>query len=87
MRSAEQSVTEIDAEREALRKVLATDDADEWRPLIEQIDVEPGYENALAAALGDDLTAATDNAAPAHWSGLARLLAKLMAICHSACGP
>ena len=70
LREAEQSLTEIDAEREALRKVLATDDSDEWRPLIELIEVDPGYENALAAALGDDLSAATDDAAPAHWSHL-----------------
>ncbi len=70
LRSAEQSLTEIDAEREALRKVLATDDSDEWQPLIELISVDPGYENALAAALGDDLGAATDDAAPAHWSRL-----------------
>ena len=68
LREAEQSLTEIDAEREALRKVLATDDDDEWRPLIEEIDVDPGYENALAAALGDDLGATTHDAAPAHWS-------------------
>ncbi len=70
LRSAEQSLTEIDAEREALRKVLATDDSDEWQPLIELIAVDPGYENALAAALGDDLGAATDDEAPAHWSRL-----------------
>ena len=70
LRSAEQSVTEIDAEREALRKVLAANESDDWTPLIEDIDVDQGYENALAAALGDDLGAATDEAAPAHWSRL-----------------
>ncbi len=68
MRRAEQSLTEIDAEREALRRVLAADQLEDWRPLIEQVDVDPGYEAALAAALGDDLSAATDEAAPAHWS-------------------
>ncbi len=68
LRQAEQSLTEIDAEREALRKILAVNDSDDWRPLLEDIDVDPGYENALAAALGDDLSAATDEAAPAHWS-------------------
>ncbi len=70
LRSAEQSLTEIDAEREALRRVLAANESDDWRPLIEMISVEPGYENALAAALGDDLGAAIDEAAPAHWSHL-----------------
>ncbi len=68
LRQAEQSLTEIDAEREALRKILAVNDSDDWRPLLEDIDVEPGYEIALAAALGDDLSAATDEAAPAHWA-------------------
>lgn len=68
LRQAEQSLTEIDAEREALRKILAVNDSEDWRPLLEDIDVEPGYENALAAALGDDLSAATDTDAPAHWS-------------------
>ncbi len=68
LRKAEQSLTEIDAEREALRRVLAANESQDWQPLIEQIEVDPGYENALAAALGDDLGAATDEAAPAHWS-------------------
>ena len=70
LRKAEQSLTEIDAEREALRRVLAANEAQDWPPLIELIDVDPGYENALAAALGDDLGAAIDEAAPAHWSRL-----------------
>jgi len=70
LRSAEQSLTEIDAEREALRRVLTANDSADWRPLIELVNVEPGYENALAAALGDDLGAATDEDAPTHWSHL-----------------
>ncbi len=68
LRKAEQSLTEIDAEREALRRILAANESQDWEPLIELIEVDAGYENALAAALGDDLAAATDEAAPAHWS-------------------
>jgi len=67
---AEQSLTEIDAEREALRRILAANESNDWKPLIEMIDVDRGYENALASALGDDLGATTDEAAPAHWSSL-----------------
>ena len=67
---SEQSLTEIDAEREALRRVLAANESEDWTPLIEMIRVEPGYENALASALGDDLGAATDESAPTHWSAL-----------------
>ncbi len=70
LRNAEQSLTEIDAEREALRRVLAANEAQDFPALIELIDVDAGYENALAAALGDDLGAAVDEAAPAHWSHL-----------------
>jgi chromosome segregation protein len=70
LRKAEQSLTEIGAEREALRRVLTASESADWRPLIEMVEVEPGYENALAAALGDDLGAATDEDAPTHWSHL-----------------
>ena len=38
-----------------------------WPPLIDSLSVRPGYERALAAALGDDLAAAADAKAPAHW--------------------
>jgi chromosome segregation protein len=77
LRKAEQSLTEIDAEREALRRVLAANESQDYAPLIELIDVDPGYENALAAALGDDLGAAVDEAAPAHWSGLGETAAEI----------
>ncbi|WDI32283.1 chromosome segregation protein SMC [Hyphococcus flavus] len=70
MRNAEQSLTELDAEREALKRVLAANEAQDFPPLIELVEVDAGYENALAAALGDDLGAAVDEAAPAHWSHL-----------------
>jgi chromosome segregation protein len=66
---AEQSLSEIRAECEALRRVLASQADGDWPSLIGSVDVEPGYENALAAALGDDLFAALDAAAPAYWSG------------------
>ena len=37
--------------------------------MLAAIDVERGYERALAAALGDDLDASTHTEAPAHWGG------------------
>ncbi len=70
LRDAEERRSRIDAEREALGRVLAANDAEDWPALIELIEVEPGYENALAAALGDDLGAAIDEDAPSHWSAL-----------------
>ncbi len=65
---AEKALSEIRAESDALRRVLDAQGDGGWPALIEQIEVQPGYENALAAALGDDLGAALDEAAPAHWS-------------------
>lgn len=66
---AEQSLSEIRAECDALRRVLASHADGDWPTLIQSVDVDPGYENALAAALGDDLFAALEEAAPIHWSG------------------
>lgn len=67
---AEQSARELKAERDALRRVLASAAAGDWPALIESVAVAPGLENALAAALGDDLGAALQDAAPAFWSSL-----------------
>jgi len=76
---AEQSYSEIKAECDALGRVLEAQGSGDspdreggqrWRSLIEAVEVEPGYENALAAALGDDLAAALETDAPAHWSSL-----------------
>ena len=65
---ADQSLSEIKAECEALRRVLQAHSGGDWPSIIEMIEVQPGYENALAAALGDDLAASLDESAPAHWS-------------------
>jgi len=67
-RQAEQSLGELKAEADALKRVLDTHMSGDWVALIEAIDVTPGYENALAAALGDDLAAGLEDNAPAHWS-------------------
>ncbi len=37
-------------------------------PVVDDIKVDPGFEMALGAALGDDLDATTDREAPVHWS-------------------
>ncbi|MFN0022471.1 MAG: chromosome segregation protein SMC [Parvularculaceae bacterium] len=65
----EQSLSEIRAEGDALRRILASQADGDWPSLIQSVEVVPGYENALAAALGDDLFAALDEAAPSYWSG------------------
>jgi chromosome segregation protein len=67
-RAAERAVQELDAEVRALDK-LAPPQADKFPPVFASIDVEPGYERALAAALGDDIDASTHADAPARWAG------------------
>jgi chromosome segregation protein len=67
---AAQALAELTAERDGLSRVLAAQRPGDFPPLIETVDVAPGYEAALAAALGDDLSAALDAQAPARWSAL-----------------
>jgi chromosome segregation protein len=55
------------AEAETLAELFAGTESASQPPLIDQLQVEPGYEAALGAALGDDLAASTDLAAPVHW--------------------
>ncbi len=56
---------EVETELATLIKLLgATHD---WSPIVEEIKITSGYEQALGAALGDDLDAASDETAPSHW--------------------
>ncbi|MEM7227053.1 MAG: chromosome segregation protein SMC [Pseudomonadota bacterium] len=58
------------AEINALAKILESDQADIWPPIVDALQVEPGYETALGAALGDDLSASANEGAPVHWDSL-----------------
>ena len=69
-REAGQLASKLRAEETALANLLAADENDMWPPVLEQVEVEPGYEAALGIALGDDLSAPIDDASPVHWSGL-----------------
>ena len=60
---------EIETELATLIKLLAP--PNDWTPIVEDVRTEPGYEHALGAALGDDLDAASEDSAPAHWRKLA----------------
>ena len=68
--AAETEAAKLRAEAEALARLLAVEEDEEWAPLIDQARVEPGYERVLGAALGDDLSAPADEAAPVHWKVL-----------------
>ncbi len=56
---------ELETELATLLKLLAP--AHDWSPIVEEIRITSGYEQALGAALGDDLDAASDETAPSHW--------------------
>ena len=66
----ETEVQRLAAEAKALANLLRPEGQDLWPPLIDALRVKPGYESALAAALGDELDAPLDEAAPRHWRNL-----------------
>ena len=70
LENAEREVQQLSAEAGALRRVLNRDAENQWPPLVDAVNVMPGYEGALAAALGDELQAPLDEASPRHWRDL-----------------
>ncbi|ACL62385.1 chromosome segregation SMC family protein [Methylobacterium nodulans] len=67
--AAEREAARLDTEARTLAKLVAPAAGTRFPSLLDALSVAPGYEAALAAALGDDLDAALDPAAPAHWAG------------------
>lgn len=65
---ARAALAALDGEAATLERALAAARSDEDR-ILDQLRVSPGYEAALAAALGDDLDAGTDAQAARSWSG------------------
>ncbi len=61
----------LEGEAATLARALAAAKSDA-NPVLDQLRVTPGYEAALAAALGDDLDAGTDAAAQRSWRGATR---------------
>ncbi len=57
------------AEARALAQIFAQQRRGEFNSAVDSVAPERGFEAALAAALGDDLDAALDPAAPAFWRG------------------
>ncbi len=77
LRTAKEEIrSRLRAEAAALQDLLASDTGDDgsWTPVLDEIEVSPGYEAALGAALGDDLEASADENAPRHWRLLPMLL-------------
>lgn len=66
---AERQRGRIAAEIAALEQLAAKLPGKTFAPVLSDIDVSPGYEKAVAAALGDDLEASLAEAAPLRWAG------------------
>jgi chromosome segregation protein len=72
---AERQADRLATESATLAKLLNVAAGDAMPPLIDSMTVAPGFEAAVAAALGDDIEAPADESAPAHWRALAPLAA------------
>ncbi len=77
LQDANAELTRLKAEESAIAKVLDAVEDDLWPPLIDAVTVQPGFEAALGAALGEDLNVPADEAAPVHWRTLVPLSASL----------
>jgi chromosome segregation protein len=81
VRHADRLATEM----QTLAKVLNIPDETATPMLVDSMTVEPGYEAAVAAALGDDIEAPADETAPAHWRALAPLSQAALPVTSSRC--
>ena len=67
-RAAETAFNALQAEMHGLEK-LTPPEAGKFPPVLNAIEVEPGFERALAAALGEDIEASVSADAPLRWGG------------------
>jgi chromosome segregation protein len=68
--ASQSTLTRLLAEEQALSDVLKAGDSDAWPAMIDEVTVNPGFEAALGAALGEDLSASSDEPAPIRWRTL-----------------
>ncbi|MBU2189977.1 MAG: chromosome segregation protein SMC, partial [Alphaproteobacteria bacterium] len=73
VQEAKAELARIETEARTLAKILNAATGDLFPAVLEQISVDRGFETALGAALGEDLDAALDRAAPVHWGEAERL--------------
>lgn len=66
--SAKAALAALESEAQALTRSLGSGTAAKDR-LLDKVKAAPGYEHALAAALGDELEVGLDHAAARHWAG------------------
>ncbi|SVD18168.1 uncharacterized protein METZ01_LOCUS371022, partial [marine metagenome] len=63
-------LSRLHADAEALTELLGHGESGQGPGIVDSLDVEPGYEAALGAALGDDLEAPENLEAAIHWTSL-----------------
>jgi len=67
---SKQALSKLTAEQSALERVVSRGNNANWETALSKLDVKKGYEQALAAALGEDLDAAIGGKdAALRWSG------------------
>jgi len=64
-----QALSKLSGERTALERLLARSQSADWTPALDTLDVTKGYEQALAAVLGEDLDAGIGGAGSLRWTG------------------
>lgn len=69
LRTADTALRSLKAEISGLERLLRKSEKSTAPPVMDALSPQPGFERALAAALGDDLNAPTDPSAPAYWGG------------------
>ena len=67
--AARQAAQKLTAEKSALENVLRRSASADWTPALDSVQAKAGYEQALAAVLGEDLEAAIGGAAGLRWDG------------------
>ncbi len=65
---ARQALSKLTAEQSALERILSRGGSADWTPALDEIQAQSGYEQALAAALGEDLDAAIGGTATLRWT-------------------
>lgn len=74
LQAEESKLARLHAERDAIADLLGHETQDRGPGIIDNVTVKQGYETALGAALGDDLTASEDARAPFRWASLDALI-------------
>lgn len=73
LQAGDAKLSRLHAEAAALTELLGHGEARQGPGIVDSLEVEPGYEAALGAALGDDLEAPENVEAAIHWTSLTPL--------------